>query len=649
MKNNFSSYNPNILLYLCVFVSLVFGIYSRFVSLGVWSLAADEYYIARSIQNIFERGLPEFTYGGYYTRGLIYQYLSAPFVYFTSAELGLRLVSAISNLFTIVISFFLVKKIINLRAGMLMVILLSLSIWEIEFSRFGRMYSMYQAFFMASIYFMYEYYTDEKSRSRWFVLLFALLGSFTWEGGIFLFPLAVAVTYLKNKKFLDKEFLLYLIPMVFVLAYSLIKFRMMGVEPHFLITVVAEKRTNIPVNFLFLQLLESNWMVILYSFIMTLNILILLKLKTVQYPVYGKFSFGISLLFLMLGFAGLSLCLLFFTLLVWKLDEKHLYNVILYTSTLFIINITFWGVFVYYNSHADLLISNDYKDILKLIENIFNFPDLYRNFIVPWFRVIPVTTGILILAMVYTFYLFLKNKIAPSNSLRIVLYVLLFSFILVGLVKSPYSVTRYSFFFYPLLIINIVVVLTYVSSMISKRFFNEASVVYITLALTGVYILISDDYQFKHLNSIDSYEINYRVNHKPAIQEHYYPRYDYKGAASYINKNANSSDIIITTEEATAYYLNRIDYFFKSTKNRTYPLVATNKGLNERWSTAKLISELPDLDKLITDANKSNKHVWLVLNNKKLKWLNEQKLFADKYIKSKKYITRDNTFTIYYI
>jgi hypothetical protein len=53
------------------------GIYARFKGLGTWSFGPDEFYISRSIDNVLRSGLPEYLCGGYYTRGLVYQYAVA--------------------------------------------------------------------------------------------------------------------------------------------------------------------------------------------------------------------------------------------------------------------------------------------------------------------------------------------------------------------------------------------------------------------------------------------------------------------------------------------------------------------------------------------------------------------------------------------
>ena len=68
--------------------ALTIGLFSRFYSIGKWPFTDDEFYIAKSIENILTYGLPKFECGGYYARGLIYQYLSAAgLLFFPNSEL----------------------------------------------------------------------------------------------------------------------------------------------------------------------------------------------------------------------------------------------------------------------------------------------------------------------------------------------------------------------------------------------------------------------------------------------------------------------------------------------------------------------------------------------------------------------------------
>lgn len=68
---------PHLLLYLIAAAAILFGLWGRFKGLGAWPLSDDEYYTARSVEDILRIGTPEYDCGGWYLRGLPYMYLVA--------------------------------------------------------------------------------------------------------------------------------------------------------------------------------------------------------------------------------------------------------------------------------------------------------------------------------------------------------------------------------------------------------------------------------------------------------------------------------------------------------------------------------------------------------------------------------------------
>jgi len=123
-----------------VTVSLAAGIYFRFVAIGEWPLATDEYFVYRSIAFILDSGLPEFPCGGFYTRGLIYQYVTAPLLSFGLApEVALRTITALSSLILLPAAYLLSVRLGGRRIAYAVLIVLCLSAWEVEMARFGRM------------------------------------------------------------------------------------------------------------------------------------------------------------------------------------------------------------------------------------------------------------------------------------------------------------------------------------------------------------------------------------------------------------------------------------------------------------------------------------------------------------------------------
>lgn len=123
----------------------VVGAWARFADLGSRPLAVDEYYTAQSVRFVLERGVPEFPTGGIYLRGVTVQYImAAAATVFGFSELALRLPSVLFGLGTALLVFFYARRFMAPAPAAAVCAAVLLSSWEIEFSRFARMYSIFQ-------------------------------------------------------------------------------------------------------------------------------------------------------------------------------------------------------------------------------------------------------------------------------------------------------------------------------------------------------------------------------------------------------------------------------------------------------------------------------------------------------------------------
>ena len=167
--------------------ALLFGVYARFKGLATWPLTSDEYYIARSVQNILRTGIPAYDCGGYYPRGLLMQYLAAALqLGGLSAELAPRLIAALCSLAALPAVYILGKRVHSSQIGLLAVTVLALSVWEVEIARFGRMYAPFQAVFAWYMVYFLKYTMDRDHRALWPMLALSIVGALTWEGAALL-------------------------------------------------------------------------------------------------------------------------------------------------------------------------------------------------------------------------------------------------------------------------------------------------------------------------------------------------------------------------------------------------------------------------------------------------------------------------------
>jgi len=167
--------------------AVIAGVFFRFWDLGGAPLAVDEYFLGTSTLNIAARGLPEYDCGGYYTRGLLLQYLALPLLKFgASLEFAVRFWPAVASILSIFAVWRIAEMAGGRRTALVAVFLTSLSLWEVEFARFGRMYAPFQAAFLWYIYFQIQHLVKARDPARWWYLCISAVTILIYEGAALL-------------------------------------------------------------------------------------------------------------------------------------------------------------------------------------------------------------------------------------------------------------------------------------------------------------------------------------------------------------------------------------------------------------------------------------------------------------------------------
>jgi len=136
---------PPVLIYVITAVAVLLGLWGRFKGLGAWPFHTDEYYIARSVENVLRTGLPAYQCGGFYTRGLLFQYAVALLqLCGMSAHLSARLIAAGTSLIVLPAVYLLGRRLHGRTVGLIAVSVIALSTWEVDIARFGRMYAPFR-------------------------------------------------------------------------------------------------------------------------------------------------------------------------------------------------------------------------------------------------------------------------------------------------------------------------------------------------------------------------------------------------------------------------------------------------------------------------------------------------------------------------
>ena len=141
-----------------IFILLIFfcALLLRLVNLGALSLWTDEpchLYVAQSMQQNDSFELPS---GQPYARAKVYAYLTVlSTMLFGFNEFGIRFPSALFGFFSLVLFFFMTKRLLGNSIATVILLLLAVLPLEIGWARVARFYSLFQFFTMLVWYFFY--------------------------------------------------------------------------------------------------------------------------------------------------------------------------------------------------------------------------------------------------------------------------------------------------------------------------------------------------------------------------------------------------------------------------------------------------------------------------------------------------------------
>lgn len=139
----------------------VIGAYLRFPGLGSLSLYGDEDYTALAVTGILSHGLPYLPSHMLYWRAAPFSYVATLSAYlFGLDEFSLRLPGAIFGTLTIPVFYVLARRLTGILPAIVGTWLLVFSAWHVDMSREARMYAMFLAFFLVSLYCFYRGFVE---------------------------------------------------------------------------------------------------------------------------------------------------------------------------------------------------------------------------------------------------------------------------------------------------------------------------------------------------------------------------------------------------------------------------------------------------------------------------------------------------------
>jgi hypothetical protein len=573
--------------------ALLAGLYGRFKGIGTWPLGVDEFYISRSIDNVLRTGLPAFPCGGYYTRGLIYQYAVAGLrLCGWSPEVAGRFIAGVSSLALFPAAYLLARRVQGSLAGWLVVIILCVSVWEIEMARFARMYAPFQAVFAWYLVAYLGFTVDKRAAALGWMIALSVLGILTWEGGVLLgFANIFAIVLAhENGRLKAKDWrriaLLGLLLAAFFLATR--DLRGFTYPPPSDADAMEGPTTSFAAAWFAPLWRHPGWVC---------GLLPPLALAVPALRWIGSFrdrwlvAAGLCLALLagavhaFLVAAGVLVLML----LVRLIDRQAL----TWRRARY-----FWlalGAFLLFWTAAEA--STGAGAILRL----FGLPDVYDQVLRPWARTLPILTTGLCAAMAYLCWNSIRSERTAADAVSVLLSLIIVLVFAVGTTPADRIETRYTFFLYPVFILLTVSAILMITSRLGKRRGLPL------LFIAGVPLLCfaaTEDFQPRHILEVDSEWVNYRVEMPRHWAEHYYPRNDVRGVGQWRAAHVQPGDVVITGIPNVDEYYGHIDYFFLDEGDSRYETYVCRDGRTERWTNRPVLYKAAALMPIVASGHR---------------------------------------------
>jgi hypothetical protein len=552
------------------------GLYGRFKGLGTWPLGVDEFYISRSIDNILSSGVPRFSCGGYYTRGLAYQYLVAAMrIVGGTPEFDGRLIAAICSLAMLPAAYLVGRRFAGSQGALVCVILLAVSVWEIEMARFARMYAPFQAVFAWYTVCFINYVTEKKLATLYAMAALSLLGVLTWEGGVLLGVANILAVVLIHQQGRPSAASMRRIGALFILLVLLFLASrdLRGFAPP---PSLAAPEDSAAVGGT-----AGAWLMPLAAHPLRACLLLLpLALLGASAPWIWSYRSRWLSAAALLAVAAAAIVHLFVlaagALLIAQLAglvrtrDCFRGRAIFFPLALLGLLIGWW-----------IVLSPGTPWSRGAFGALFGFPDLYDEIVRPWGRTLPILSVGIAATLAYWIVQCCRDGYVQRD-LAALLCLIVTLVLAVGGAGTDRLETRYTFFLYPILIILAV------SALLRLAAYTRVPGS-VALFLPMVCFAGTEDFAPRHIAQIDSAKVNFRVDMSLALKAHYYPRDDMRRAAQWLSQNTSSGDVVLTGIPNLAEYDARIDYFYMTLDDERYDTYACADGKTERWSNLQLL------------------------------------------------------------
>jgi hypothetical protein len=605
-------------------VMTLVALWMRSSGLGHRPFAEDEYYFITSVHNLLEYGLPRFPDGGYYVRGIILQYITAlSILLFGENQFAYRLPSMLFSIGTLPMAYLLGRQFLKRSWCIVLVAILVLSCWVIEFSRFARMYSALQFFSVCFFWSLYRYAFDDESINRYIAVAFALAAILTHQLGIFialLLFLPLPALYDKNFSEIFRKQYIYIAISILTLAIGYlqikINFRLIGVSDSLPQDYIYSTSKSLHWSSFGTSVFGEFWFFSIGAFIAAIIAIFYIifavrnrsNLDAQEQLLGGLLAIAVcSAVFHQFAISALIVIIILlrdFRLLV---KRPHVYLLVSLTAV-----VIFWFILLFFNqAWIDSVGSgNIIKSYLRSIRlAFFMFPDLYRPIILAFADNIPILGFLLGLSIVGQ--LFFIRKLSFVSIVMNPVIPIVIILLIIGFKQPLYVRTRYVYFLYPMALCVALLSANQIKENIRYRFrLNQGISTAVAIVLCFVLFFLSEDFNTYYLKNTSSDTVSYRTGRFEKYMSHWYPRIDFQLPAEFINSTASDSSRIILAfnVNTAAAYLKRDFAIYWPIDYNTFPSISRKGGTRDLWSGCRLLGTIED----VADYTRRTNTVWLM-------------------------------------
>jgi hypothetical protein len=609
-------------------LAMGWGLFVRFEGLGSRPFAEDEYMSATSVQYIVEKGVPQFPTGGYYLRGLPLQYLQAGSVLlFGDNEFAHRLPAALFGVLTLLLVFLCARIFLPWPLAATCVAMLAVSAWQIEFSRFGRMYSAFQCVTVAFFLAYHRAYFGGNDKLRYLPHALALTAVIFHELGVFLLPFLFLPLLIKkdaspgatpppNRRTFA---MVSIVTTLAGIAYWQFESRLRDFHVQQRVPDgfrVPPSDSLGPLGAYTVLPVSGNVLGAFLIIILAAGLLIFFRCRAKAGS--RNLVVDVCLLLLLLTTAvhlfAVSACIAVVLFFRYQLHRSLLKDAPRSALlTLSALTACAWMVYAIYDqSWRGQMLAGNLPRALRIV--FFGWPDFYQAIFWPWIDSLPFLTVIFVLALAWHFVRQARKDVTSilGHPIIIVLGVFCSIAVIDPIFQPVAKSTRYVYNVYPFVILLIVMACYELVHRATGRVIGSRTQMLLSGLVAMGLFMVGEDFSLRQLLHINSPEVTFRTGKFKRYAPHWFWRLDDRSPAEFLNTHRNEVDALIISIHARAlpYYLRHgVDFAYYCSREGVdarristagedawrYGDIARSKGTRELWTGSPLLGTEQEL------------------------------------------------------